>query len=184
MGNSQSNNKHNTILTEKRHDVNEFEYQSKNLRRHNKKFEHFKPQNTEQNTNEIKQEKTIIIKCTKINFNKLLTVLDDSNKICEYYARLLIQDRLPVILDNYMNYSKSSEEYFNIKRKLKLEDLNMSYHDFYNELAFLNTTYEELDNNNIRRRNILLTVFDKSYKVQRHLIEDLRKYCSNGMIIK
>lgn len=182
MGNSQSINKHD--INNRNHDEKEFEYQSRNLRRHNQKLENFRKQSAEQNNNEIQREKNVKIMCNPVNFNKLLNILSDANNVSEYYALLLIQDALPVALNNYKNYSIESEKYFNIKRKLKWRDLNMSYHDFYNELAFLNTTYEEPANNGAIRRNILLTIFEKSYKVQRHLIEDLHEYCGKGIINK
>ena len=85
--------------------------------------------------------------CSKDYFILTLTVLSDAHDVSQYYAELLLQDSLPIALNYYKNYSKETEAYFNITRKIKKQGIDMSYHDFYNQLAFLNYMYEAPTNN-------------------------------------
>jgi hypothetical protein len=115
--------------------------------------------------------------CSKNNIQLILRVLRDAHDVSYFYAELLLQDTLPIALQYYKNYSKETELFFNMSRKIKREGIDMSFHDFYNQLAFLNYTYEQPINNANMRRNILLSVFNKSYIIQRLLIEDLYHTC-------
>jgi len=117
------------------------------------------------------------ILCSKNNIQLILRVLRDAHDVSYFYAELLLQDTLPIALQYYKNYSKETELFFNMSRKIKREEIDMSFHDFYNQLAFLNYTYEQPINNANMRRNILLSVFNKSYIIQRLLIEDLYRTC-------
>jgi hypothetical protein len=117
--------------------------------------------------------------CNANNFETLLQILADAHDVSLYYVELLLQDSLPVALQFYKNYSKVTEMFFNRTRKEKLQDIDMSYHDFYNQLAYLNYMYEAPTNNAAIRRNIILQVFDKSYKIQKHLIQDIYSNCLN-----
>jgi hypothetical protein len=115
--------------------------------------------------------------CSKDNFLLMLRVLSDAHEVSLYYAELLLQDSLPVALQYYKNYTKETELFFNESRKIKRNEIDMSFHDFYNQLAYLNYMYEQPMNNASMRRNMLLSVFNKSYIIQRLLIEDLYKIC-------
>ena len=116
--------------------------------------------------------------CNKETFLLLIEVIADAEKVSSYYAELLLQEEpLPLALNYYENYSKTTERFFNKTRKQKIESINMSYHDFYNQLAYLNYLYEQPSNNGVIRRKILLQVFDKSYKIQKNLIQDLYNLC-------
>jgi len=118
--------------------------------------------------------------CNKENFQLMISVIADANKVTSYYADLLLQDYpLPLALNYYENYNKQTEQFFNKTRREKIGSLNMSYHDFYNQLAYLNYTYEQPINNNELRKKIILQIFDRSYKVQKHLIADLYDLCKN-----
>lgn len=116
--------------------------------------------------------------CSKEYFILTLKVLSDAHDVSQYYAELLLQDSLPIALNYYKNYSKETEAYFNITRKIKKQGIDMSYHDFYNQLAFLNYMYEAPTNNAAIRRSMILNIFDKSYKIQKMLIEELYMSCS------
>jgi hypothetical protein len=120
--------------------------------------------------------------CSKDNFLLMLRVLRDAHEVSLFYAELLLQDSLPVALQFYKNYSKETELFFNMSRKIKREQIDMSFHDFYNQLAFLNYTYEQPINNASMRRKLILLVFNKSYAIQRLLIEDLYNTCLGGMV--
>lgn len=119
--------------------------------------------------------------CNKENFLLLIEVIADAEKVSSYYSELLLQDEpLPLSLNYYQNYTKLSEQFFNKTRKEKIESIDMSYHDFYNQLAYLNYLYERPVNNNVLRKKILLEVFNKSFNVQKHLIIDLYNLCKGG----
>ena len=119
--------------------------------------------------------------CNKENFLLLIEVIADAEKVSSYYAELLLQEEpLPLGLNYYQNYTKLTEQFFNKTRKEKIESIDMSYHDFYNQLAYLNYLYERPVNNNVLRRKILLEVFNKSFNVQKHLIMDLYNLCKGG----
>ena len=115
--------------------------------------------------------------CSREYFTLILRVLSDAHDVSQYYAELLLQDSLPIALNYYKNYSKETEAYFNMTRKIKREGIDMSYHDFYNQLAFLNYMYEAPTNNAAMRRSMILNVFDKSYKIQKMLVEELYMSC-------
>lgn len=120
--------------------------------------------------------------CNKDNFALMMRVIRDAHDVTLYYAELLLHDSLPVVLQYYKNYTKETELFFNKTRKIKRDDIDMSFHDFYNQLAYLNYMYEQPTNNAAMRRNMLLQVFNKSYIIQRLLIEDLYNGCSKGFI--
>lgn len=140
---------------------------------------HYKVKNTKELQLEMENEKKFKLKCNKENFRELVDIISDAHEVSEFYAELLLQNTLPVALLEYRNYTKLSEMYFNHTRKVKKRDIDMSYADFYNQLAFLNYTYEAPVNNGAIRRNILLDVFEKSNKIQKYLLEDLYRYCGN-----
>jgi hypothetical protein len=119
--------------------------------------------------------------CNKENFLMLITVISDAEKVASYYAELLLQeDPLPLALNYYENYTKTTEQFFNKSRKEKIGSIDMSYHDFYNQLAYLNYLYERPINNNELRRKIILQVFERAFKVQKHLVADLYALCKDG----
>jgi hypothetical protein len=121
------------------------------------------------------------IVCNKENFLMLTEVISDAEKVASYYAELLLQNEpLPLALNYYENYTKSTEQFFNKSRKEKIGSIDMSYHDFYNQLAYLNYLYEQPVNNDELRRKILLQVFDRAFKIQKHLVADLYSLCKDG----
>jgi hypothetical protein len=121
------------------------------------------------------------IVCNKENFLLLIEVIADAEKVASYYAELLLQEEpLPLALNYYENYTKTTEQFFNKSRKEKIGSIDMSYHDFYNQLAYLNYLYERPVNNDELRRKILLQVFDRAFKIQKHLVADLYSLCKDG----
>ncbi len=115
--------------------------------------------------------------CSKSNFLLMLRVLNDAHEVSLFYAELLLQDSLPLALQFYKNYSEETELFFNLTRTIKNPEIDMSFHDFYNQLAYLNYMYEQPINNAAMRRKILLDVFNKSYIIQQLLISNLYKAC-------
>lgn len=114
----------------------------------------------------------------KYSFDEKLDVIRDAHEVSQYYAELLLQERLPIKLDLYKNYSDHTEEYFNPTRKNVLSDLGMSYNQFYQYLNSLPTLYEKTDVSENDRRQMLTDVFKKCYIVQKYIIEDLWDDCN------
>lgn len=119
-----------------------------------------------------------ICKYNKTSFNNKLDIIRDAHEVSQYYATLMLVQKLPVKLDLYKNYSEMTEEYFNPNRKVVLPDLEMSYHQYYQYLQTLSEYYEQSNNTENDRREILTKIFNKCYTVQKYLIEDLWEDCN------
>ena len=119
--------------------------------------------------------------CSKESFLMLIEVIADAEKVSSYYAELLLQEEpLPLALNYYENYSKTTEKFFNTTRENKIQSIDMSYHDFYNQLSYLNYLYERPINNNQLRRKILLEIYFRAFNVQKNLISDIYNLCKNS----
>lgn len=118
----------------------------------------------------------------KRNFNKRLDIIRDAHEVSQFYAELLLEERLPITLPEYKNYSDATEEYFNPTRKQNVADLGMSYAQFYQYLNTLQMLYEKPDVTDKDRTVLITDVFKKCYIVQRALIEDLWYDCSGQNI--
>jgi hypothetical protein len=120
-----------------------------------------------------------ICKYNKESFNQKLDIIRDAHEVSQYYASLILMDKLPITLDYYKNYSQTTENYFNPVRKVILADLDSSYYQFYQSLESLREYYEQTDNTENDRRKIISDIFNKSYIVQKYIIEDLWEDCNN-----
>jgi hypothetical protein len=89
-------------------------------------------------------------------------------------------------LDEYKTYNMASEDYFNTTRKNEIPDLGQSYYTFYNYLLTFQKIYEATDIKGDERTKLLTDVFNKSYIVQKNLIEDIWKTCDtqNGKTLE
>lgn len=114
----------------------------------------------------------------KSTFDEKLDVIRDAHEVSQYYAELLLQERLPIKLDLYKNYSDHTEEYFNPTRKNVLPDLGMSYYQFYQYINSIPSLYEKTDVTEQDRRQMLTDIFKKCYIVQKYIIEDLWDDCN------
>ena len=116
----------------------------------------------------------------KEDFNEKLDIIRDANKVCQFYACLLLSDKpMPNVLSKYVNFSGKSEEYFIVHRKEVKESIGSSYYDFYQKLGQLQSTYEGPFTNQNDRRTLIADIFNKCYNVQQSLIEDLWHSCDN-----
>lgn len=120
-----------------------------------------------------------ICKYNKESFNEKLDIIRDAHSVSQYYAALLLVQKVPITLDFYKNYSEKTEDYFNTTRKNTLDDLGSSYYEFYQYLQTLKSVYEQGDNTETSKREILTNVFNKCYIVQKYIIEDLWEDCNN-----
>lgn len=122
----------------------------------------------------------LICSYNKQKFNKLLDITRDAHNVTQFYANLLIQETLPLKLDEYRNYTDETEEYFNPTRKTTLPDLEASYYGFFQHLdKTLKEEYEASNNNDQRRREVINSVFNKAFIVQKYLIEDIWESCND-----
>lgn len=121
-----------------------------------------------------------ICKYNKSSFNEKLNIIRDAHDVSQYYASLLLVEKLPIKLLNYKNYSDATEEYFNPTRKISLNDLGSSYYQFYQYLNNIQELYEQPDNSETDRRRMLTDIFNKCYIVQKYIIEDLWNDCNEG----
>ena len=117
--------------------------------------------------------------CTynKREFKQLLVIIEDARNVSEFYGALILKEKLPIILQEYLNYNDYSEEFFNKTRKEVKENLGMSYYQFFNYLTSLKSLYERSDINEHDRKELIIDVFNKAFVVQKRLIEDLYLTC-------
>ena len=119
----------------------------------------------------------------KEDFNKKLNILRDSHSLTQYYASVLLSEKMPITLKEYINYNEESEDYFNTRRKETIDDLQSAnpkiknYYDFYDALNNLQNEYERNDISENERRSKITDVFNVSYTIMRLLIEDLWESC-------
>lgn len=124
-----------------------------------------------------------VCKYQKDDFNNKIEVLRDAHALMQYYANLLLTEKMPMNLPEYKNYNPTSEDHFNKNRKEEMSDLMSinpkirNYYDFYNGLNNLQGEYERNDITENERRNKIKDVFSVSYAVLRLLIEELWQSC-------
>lgn len=124
-----------------------------------------------------------VCKYKKDEFNNKIEILKDAHGLIQYYASLLLSEKMPINLPEYKNYSSVSEDHFNTKRKNEMADLQAAnpkirnYYDFYNGLNNLQVEYERNDITENERRNKIKDVFNISYIVLKLLVEDLWESC-------
>jgi hypothetical protein len=122
-------------------------------------------------------------KYQKQDFNTKINVIKDAHTVLQFYASILLKEKMPVQLPEYKNYSDVSEDYFNQKRKDQYEELSSinpkinNYYDFYNALRILQQEYERGDITENERRSKILNIFDISYAILKKLIEELSDSC-------
>ncbi len=123
--------------------------------------------------------------CTynKNSFNRRLEAIRDAHGLVQYYATLLLQEKLPVQLPEYRTYGEIAEGYFNTRRKDQIPELlNVNpkinnYYDFYNALLNLQREYEKSDITGTERRAKIVEVFNTAHVVLQLLIEELWESC-------
>jgi hypothetical protein len=124
-----------------------------------------------------------VCKYQKDDFNNKIEVLRDSHGLMQYYANLLLGEKMPMTLAEYKNYNATSEEHFNKTRREEMSDLMSinpkirNYYDFYNGLNNLQSEYERNDITENERRNKIKDVFAVSYAILRLLVEELWQSC-------
>ena len=124
-----------------------------------------------------------VCKYKKDEFNNKIEILKDAHGLIQYYASLLLSEKMPMNLPEYKNYSSVSEDHFNTKRKNEMADLQAAnpkirnYYDFYSGLNNLQAEYERNDITENERRNKIKDVFNISYIVLKLLVEELWESC-------
>jgi hypothetical protein len=128
----------------------------------------------------------------KHDFNTLLEVIRDAHNVTQYYASVVIKEKMPPKLPEYRTYSDATEEYFlrgfpensnRDFRKIKKAELNMSYYQYYFYLSAIKSKYEAADTTENDRRALMSDAFQKCQIVHKLLIEELWESCdSQGRI--
>jgi hypothetical protein len=128
----------------------------------------------------------------KNQFNTLLEVIRDAHNVTQYYASVVLKEKMPPKLNEYRTYTDLSEEYFlrgfpensnRDFRKIKKAELNMSYYQYYFYLSAIKSKYEAADTTENNRRTLMNDAFQKCQIVHKLLIEELYETCdSQGRI--
>lgn len=122
-------------------------------------------------------------KYNKKSFNKTLDVIRDAHYIVQYYSDILLQERMPTQLQEYINFNELSEDFFNSRRKDSIPELQIvnpkinNYYDFYTALSKLQREYEKPDNTHVERRQKITEVLRVGQTVLQLLIEELWESC-------
>jgi hypothetical protein len=120
----------------------------------------------------------LICSYNKTSFNEKLDLIRDAHDVSQFYAKLILQNRVPEKINEFKNYSDKTQDYFNITRKEILPDLDMSYYKFYEYLVTIPILYDKYGVTDNDRHKLLTDVFNKCYIVQKYLIEDLWDDCN------
>ena len=118
-------------------------------------------------------------KFDKKNFDKKMTIIQDSIDLTHFYINELSNGVMPMTLSRYYNYNSVTEEYFNNKRKdTIIELLNQNakvrnLYDFYIQLTLLQSRYENGNMTNDDKRNEIKLIVDTSISITKMLISEL-----------
>ena len=119
----------------------------------------------------------------KTDFQTKIDIIRDAHSMVQYYATLLLSEKMPLQLPEYKNYIEVSENYFNTKRKDTIQDIQdtnpklRNYYDFFNALNTLQMEYEKNEITENDRRRKVRDVFEVSYVILRLLVEELWESC-------
>lgn len=133
----------------------------------------------------MQQVKQIASMCkyNKQNFQERIDILRDAHSVMQYYADILLKAKMPTSLGEYRNYTESSEQFFNTRRKDQISDLQAinpkinNYYDLYNAILNLQNEYERGDITENERRSKITDVFNLTYSTLKALIEELWESC-------
>jgi len=119
----------------------------------------------------------------KTDFQTKIEIIRDAHSMVQFYANLLLSEKMPFQLPEYKNYTEVSENYFNSKRKDTNNDIQevnprlRNYYDFFNALNSLQMEYERNEITENERRRKVRDIFEVSYVVLRLLVEELWESC-------
>lgn len=122
----------------------------------------------------------------KNDFNTLLDVIRDAHSVTQFYASVVLKEKMPPALKEYRTYSDASEEYFlrgfpensnSNFRKIKKAELNMSYYQYFFYLSTIKSKYEAADMTENNRRTVMEDIFQKCQIVHKLLVEELWETC-------
>ena len=114
-------------------------------------------------------------KYNKVKFNTLLDIIRDAHKVTLFYASIIIQDKMPLRLSEYVNYTEDTEEYFNQTRKNTREEIKSIIDG--NPISYYQ--YENINMTETERRQLIQKVFENCYSIQKLLIDDLWQTCNS-----
>lgn len=125
------------------------------------------------------------LNCTfnKVDFNSKLDIIRDTHNVLQFYANLLLLEKLPISLPEYKNFNQITEVSFNVRRKEPIGNLTAfnskltTYYDFYKALENLPKEYERPDITSQDRRNKITEIFNTCHVVLKELIDELFMNC-------
>jgi hypothetical protein len=100
----------------------------------------------------------------------------------QYYASVLLLNRLPAQIPLYKNYSPLTEAIFNTRRNesnpelSKIDSKIQNYYDMYSMLKSFKTDYESVSEQDAKRDK-LGKVFELTYTVMKLLTAELGTSC-------
>lgn len=118
----------------------------------------------------------------KSDFKELIETIKDSHAVMQYYASILLLDRMPTQLPMYKNYNQMTEAIFNARRSETNSAINAvhdklnSYYDVYVLLRVLKPEFEKNIEEKDRREHVT-KIFNVTYTVMKLLIEELLTSC-------
>lgn len=114
-------------------------------------------------------------------FRTQIDMIHDAHKIVVHYSKFLLDNKMPLDLQEYPNYDQPNEEYFNRRRKDQIsgfENYGISnFYDFYKLLDKLPTEYKRAEATEAERRKMIEQYVEIAQLVLRTLIEELYESC-------
>jgi hypothetical protein len=133
------------------------------------------------NTNSKAKEIATFCKYNKKSFRKQIDMVHDAHNIVVYYSKFLLYNKVPMDLGEYVNYDDDTENYFNIKRKESIPELNEycinTYYDFYKMLEMLPRMYKKPETTEIERKELIIKYVEISQAILKSLVEELNTSC-------
>ena len=123
-------------------------------------------------------------KYNKKDFNELIEVIKDAHRVVQYYATVLLKEKMPIQVD-VVNFGESAEDHFNSRRKeeipefMEINDKIKNYYDFYKALDNLPVEYSRNDITENERRNKITQVFNLCHVTLSLLIQELGVSCES-----
>jgi hypothetical protein len=118
------------------------------------------------------KEQAETCKFTKVQFNYLLSIIQDAHYVMQFYASAKLLTRVPIRFTEYRVYSAQSEEYFNPFRN----DGPGNYYETYLYIKNFQNMYDGLVSET-ERSAALDKAFSSTYAVLQRLVQDLSNTC-------
>lgn len=120
-------------------------------------------------------------KYTKRAFRNQIDMIHDAHTIVLHYSKFLLQNKMPLDLQEYPNYDQTNEDYFNTRRKDQISGFEQyginNFYDFYKLLDKLPNEYKRAEGTESERRQLIEQYVEIAQLVLRTLVEELYGSC-------